>query len=633
MSTVESIPLPDQNRLTERRYVDPPGPVEQKLIGRLVTMYEDGMRHKKKFTKPWRTVYRFYNGEQWGILPEWMSDPCENQVFARIETMVPTLTDNEPRIDINARSFEYQQYADMLHAEVTYLWERLDMNELTPMVVKNMLLFGKGFYYTYWDPDEDEIVTETVDPQNIIPDPDATSVRDARYLIHVTRMSRAEILNLWPEARGKIQRGAMAVPDPEKFKGEVREQVHTNVNANYEYPEDVGGDFSRVVPWVKADLQEGARDDSMVQVLQFWIRDPEVITEPFKDPVTGHIMQDSDGNDIMVEKMKYPNGRLIIMAGDRVLHDGPNPYEHGEFPYVEMNCHSMSGEFWPVSAAQNLVSLQMTLNKLNQTLLDNARFNGNAQWVVDRTSGVKPHMLSARPGLVVEKNTPSSFVERLQAPPMPAYVMQMAEAMRSAIDAVSGIHDVTTGRKPSGITAGVAIESLQEASQTRLRLLVRNVEGAIRRLGKQWIGLMQQFYQDARTVRVTDDMTGQTMFYELTPEMIRAQWEIRVAAGSTLPQSREVRQREAIELGKLGYFDQAEVLRHIDHPGRAAVIRRVMEQRRMEQALMLAAGMQQIPGQGASAPQPPSNVAPAAPQPGPRPQVSTRGNGRFGGNG
>ena len=114
---------------------------------------------------------------------------------------------------------------------------------------------------------------------------------------------------------------------------------------------------------------------------------------------------------------------------------------------------------------------------------------GDGIWIVSKDSGITAEMITAKPGLVVEKNHPAAVVERVPGTPLPNYIPNQGDTIRQALDNVSGIFDVTQGRKPSGITAGVAIEQLQEAAQTRLRLLVRNLEDSIRNLGEQKLAL------------------------------------------------------------------------------------------------------------------------------------------------
>lgn len=605
--------------------IDPPKGSEERLVRACLSMFESAQANRAKFTKLWPTIYNYYMGKHWGIRPSWKSSPVENHIFSKIETMLPILTDNRPKIDVLPRDSQYTEYAELLQQLLDHLWDKNDTDDVLVSACKNMLLYGKGFLYTYWDDEKNDICTESIDPECLYPDPAATSIRDARYLIHVAQMSRTDITTYWPGALGKVQRGSRVVPDPSEFKEGRFNDENSGQTSGYEYPEEVGGAFTRIVPWVKADLSGYGDDDDMVQVLQFWVKDPELVEEPAKDEA-GNILSFPDGKPILLAKRKYPGGRHIVMVGNRVVHDEINPFFHGQFPYVEINCHPVPGEFWPVSAAQNLLSPQRMLNKLNGQILDNAKLMGNAQWIVELGSGVTAEKITGQPGLVVQVNR-GYKAERLPGTPLPNFIIQMVDMARASLDNISGVFDVTQGRKPSGITAGVAIEQLQEAAQTRLRLLVRNIENAIRNLGYQQIALAQQFYQEPRTIRIQDDMGGY-QFVELTPQMIQGQWEVVVAAGSTLPRSRESRMKEALDLFDRGIYDAEDVLNWIDHPGKDKVIQKIKMQQSMQAQLD-----QMFPQEAANGS--PSGAGGGAkpfqrtPTTG-RPQVSTRGNGKAG---
>jgi hypothetical protein len=550
-------------------------------VSRLMQMYEEAKNYKKDWTGSWKRSWEFYVGRQWGQRPRWKASPVENYVFSKVETMLPILTDNRPRVNVLPESPEMDEYTEAMQGLFSHWWDQLDMDNVVIQVTKNMLLYGKGFYYSFWDYDEKRICCQSVDPQNIYVDSDATSITDCRYLVHVSRMTKADVLGRWPDSQGLFDYGARTIPDEGDEFGPPSIPEHMGINVGLSY--ETAGQRQGMVSYTKSDLGSVAVDDDMVQVLQFWIRDPSLTVEPLKS-TRGNDFRDKNGDQIMVEKAKYPYGRHIIVAGSRIIHDDENPYVHGRFPYVEQDCHQIPGEFWSISAVQNLISPQMELNKTLGQIIDNKNLMGNNQWVISKAAGIDPKAITGEPGLVLEKN-PGAEVERIDAKPLPNYIIQFAQDRKVAMDDISGVFDVTQGRKPTGITAGVAIESLQEAAQTRLRALVRNLENAIARTGQQWVGLAQQFYDDARVVRVTDHQTGSYNFIELTPEKIRGNWQILVAAGSTLPRSREVRQAQAVELFQLGVFDAEALLEWIDHPGRDRLIARVKEQQAKEQEL------------------------------------------------
>jgi len=169
----------------------------------------------------------------------------------------------------------------------------------------------------------------------------------------------------------------------------------------------------------------------------------------------------------------------------------------------------------------------------------------------------------------------------------------------------------------------VAIEQLQEAGHTRIRLLARHMEDTIADWGRMTLAYHKQFLTEPKVVRVSDPDSGQVQFITITPEMVREEWDVEVVAGSTLPRSRDARQRMAMELFKEGVIDKADVLKYVEFPGAEDVLRRMRQQEQMQTAMALAGVGQQDQGGGGGGP------APAGPPPGRRPQVSGRGGGFF----
>ncbi len=102
--------------------------------------------------------------------------------------------------------------------------------------------------------------------------------------------------------------------------------------------------------------------------------------------------------------------------------------------------------------------------------------------------------------------------------------------------------------------------------------------------------------------------------------MIKGQWDLDVVAGSTLPRSRDARQRTAVELYKLKLFDKEQALRWMELPGTEKLLLRLKEEEQRRTELLLEGVDLEGGGGGAGG-------GPGGPPPLRRPQVSTRGGG------
>ncbi len=616
--------------------VDANTEAEKALVKTVLSLHEDASKYKDERTGPWREVYEFVRGRHWKARPGWRASPRSNLVFSKLQFQLAQLTDNRPVSNLMPRFPQFKEYADSVQVYYDYEWDRDDVDTTVEDVTVYKLMWSVGFYHTYWDSVNKKPHTEAVDPHRIFTDRRATDVENARFLIRTAQMSRGEIEQRWPKARRKrqfIRPGVAIVDEPEK-----RDPGDITSGRSYKGL----GATAQVTELVPRSYEMQTSDSPEIQVLDCWIRDSSVAESylemdstdpeyPGKVPVT-----DSEGNAVRSFEPIYPSGRHIVIAGGAVVHDAPNEYDHGEFPYVAQFCHRVPGELWCISFLENLIEPQRMVNKMYGILMESAALSANAQWRYPRGSLDDAAVLTGEQGMRFEYNAQPGIAppERLPGLPAPAFLIHVLEMARRDMDDISGSHDVSEGRKPSGITAGVAIESLQEAGQTRIRPLVRHLEKAVKKVSEQRFALMQQFMDEAKTIRITDDETGQEKYLQVTPEMIRGQFEVEVVPGSSLPKNRDARFRQALGLKKEGVFDEQAVLEYTDHPYAHKILKRLADRRKKAMEIALQTNMQpsQIdPGAfanavGGEAPQGPPVEGP---EPMRKPQVDGRGGGFY----
>jgi hypothetical protein len=557
-------------------------PDENKLVSRLLSYYQAADDYKKKWTGPWEMVFRFVMADQYGDMPEWRAAPVHNYVGSKLNYLTSALTNNRPKIHILPRDPAFAPYAEARQKSIDQKWQRLRMDTVLKMVTKNACMYSKGFYYVYWDVDENEIQVVSVDPQNIWADPFATTTDDARYIIHKAVLPLAEAEMKWPGCVGKVQAGTWTVEDgtfdfKDRYTGEGTGDAIPHYVRYLNDDNTMGG----VAPSItSADGHDP--DDEMIQVLQFWIRDPT------KEEVPSAVEPDK-----IYCRPKYPGGRLIVICGNRIIHDQPNPYLHGKFPYVDQSYFQMPGEFWGKGPLQDLLSPQMEYNKTLGAIMDIRNLMGNPQWLVPTVCQVKKK-LTGEAGLIInyQFGPNGEKPEKVPGSDVPASTIHLLDHLIQQIDTLSGSPDVTQGRKPTGIQAGVAIESLMEAANVLHSDPVGNLETAITRVGEQMLALEQQYYTAPKAVRIFDPMTGAFAFQVLTPEMIAGQWDVEVATGSTLPRSREARQNEAIAYFQAGLIGPRAALNHTEFDDKEGAL---MELGQMQSMAAQAAG---APGEG-----------------------------------
>ena len=560
------------------------GETQAKLAEQVLHAYKEAKAYRSTYDRQWDRWYRLYSGQHWdGPRPEWRSTPVVNFIFSTIETILPIMTDNNPQINVVPKNSASGPTASIMGTIMEKLWVDNDMDIKLPETIKNALKYGTGIQKVWWNSKLADglgnVAVSVVDPRHFYPSPGAKSVEDAAYVVFAANVPLDTVLRDFPEAKGKIKGGiwdeALTVT-----KNIVTQQASGNTPlgpTSNTAGTDVTNNAGRL------DGKDGVMDRvKLCTFVEWWHRD------------------DSDQTWV------------TIMANGILLKHDKNPFSHNKFPFVRYVDYQIPSMFWGMGEIQQLEKLQENINQRRAQITDILRLTANPPFVADADSGVNPKAMTNRPAVIIYKNR-GSEVRWLTPPQLPAALFELQDLDKKDFDAISGVLDVTQGRRPVGIEAASAISELQEAAQTRIRFKVRLMEAALRQLGKLMLSLVQQFYTEERTVRVQGRQTGQAEFVtinqaQLDPatqeetkinDVTVGEYDIEIGVGSTLPVNKTRRADQMIELYQLGVVDRRAVLENVGLPPEEfeQIIARMEQQEQAE--MMMAQGMPPEGGGGA----------------------------------
>jgi len=235
-----------------------------------------------------------------------------------IEEAVSLAVESLPRPKVENRGQHDEQFAAMLNQAMDQEMEANAFDShVIPKVVYHMKLFALGVIQCTWDMDMPQLfgekpgrnVLRCQDPRNFNFDPFATGYRreDGRYLIVDRVMDLSLLRAKYPDKKIKPEDN-FSKPKSDKYN-EVQEMLDME---NREY-------------------QLGSRDRVMVKEL--WLNSEERIKRRARHE-DGSYKKDVTGAPVYEVVKKYPHGRLIIVANKTLLCDMPNPYAHGQYPYI-----------------------------------------------------------------------------------------------------------------------------------------------------------------------------------------------------------------------------------------------------------------------------------------------------------
>lgn len=596
---------------------------ERRAIKLVNQLLDKAKRHRKLHDQKWLDYYKFFRGKQWKeTRPSYRHSEVINMVWQNIQSTVPILTDSRPRIQFIPQDPSQAELAQILNDVSESDWEANNWLQVLTEIIYDAHIYGTGLGLMDFDPKAlyglGNICFESWDPFYSYPDPIAQNINDRRmrYFLYAEPVDVDVLKRDYPDKADFIKPDVGELPNANKFQ---LDQVR------YKSPVD-----SRTILEGESAYDFSSQDQCL-KVTLYLIKSDEVVEEEKQsselDPVTKEPKKE------FIQKLKYPKGRKICIAGGILLDDKPLEFEDGKVPCAKLINYTLPREFWGESEIAQLEGPQKIFNRLVSFALDVLTLMGNPVWVVDTASGVDTDNLFNRPGLIIEKE-PGSEVRREEGVSLQPYVLQLIDRMKAWFDDISGSNEVSRGIKPEAVDSGVAIQSLQDANQTRLRQKTRNIDAFLQDIGSMYLSRVFQFYSAPRIIRIShkpdaqkyfkfhienqldeqgnpllddagnpvrkakitpfsQDVNGNMVLGETKEIAIQGEFDVRVATGSSLPFAKQEKSNLSISLFRLKAIDRRELLKNVDYPNWELVADR-MDQ--ADQAAQQGAMMAQAQG-------------------------------------
>jgi len=303
--------------------------------------------------------------------------------------------------------------------------------------------------------------TNHVSVWNFYPDPVASSMDDAEYVIERHKMSRNQLRAL---------------------KGRpyfIDEAIENAI--------DSGPDYVRKHWEMKMEDDDTAPSDTeRWQVLEFWgYVDTDILEE------NGiNIPADMKELDELSANLWVVNGKVIRC----VL----NPFKPARIPYYAVPYEHNPYSFFGVGIAENMDDTQTLMNGFMRMAVDNAVLSGNLLIEIDETNLVPGQDMSVYPGKVFRRQggAPGQAIFGTKFPNVAGENMQLFDKARVLADESTGFPSFAhgqTGVSGVGRTAS-GISMLMSAANGSIRTVVKNVDDyLLAPIGRAFFAFNMQF--------------------------------------------------------------------------------------------------------------------------------------------
>lgn len=570
---------------------------EASLLRSVYAELKEGVKDRERHDKAWDSFIAYAAGKHWDS--DWSagrSRPSINLCSKIIKSTTPLLVDRRPQMEVLPVASEHTIIADILNAGLQFImYKRQFLRKLARALVTSQTV-GTVFLEPIYDKDDKEIDIRIVMPWDVVVQ-GAEDIQDCSLVAIRRRLPLDRIRRLYPN-------------------GDKVESDHDQVNASSLPKMVFGTGAGQPVTFTTGDRTEtyssGRKryDEPSKNMAWIWeVYRREESTHLEKQKV---VNASGEIEEIDAEVLDYPGGwRLIILSGNVVLSDTKLPYKHLQVPLIKISNYDIPGEFWGESDLQNVIQPNKVLNVVLGQIVDSLRLGNNPPLLVPVGSGLNINNWVNWPGMVAQFNPSGGAPHWMEPVRLSPETFKVLDLCMQYIYEVSGMSEISEGGVPFAGASGELVAQLREAAMTRIRLKVQNMESALSQLGKQLVGLMQQFWTGHKILRVSGllpeeklmslpgivlDREGHPAFVPINErqgkgtEMIKVNdisqgdYEVRVVTGSTLAKSHRQMLSDTIALMQAGVYTPEDVAEVLDDPRKDKIKARMAQQAQMQMA-------------------------------------------------
>ena len=461
---------------------------------------------------------QFFRGQQWRPADKARLEEVRRPAMT-VNKILPTLLTvcgeqiyNRAEISFRPRGAPNEEVSTALTKVFKQIADNNQLDWRRSEMFADGAITSRGFLdvrMDYGDSVSGEVRISTVNPKNVVIDPDAEDYDpDTWSDVMVSKWVTADdIALLYNPADAEILRardpaGMLYGVDAIDVQRDRFGRDHLPVL--YSDNRDLGA----VLRNVRIIDRQHRRLDRQQHFVDRQTGDTRPIPEDFeRDRIAWFVQQFGLGvTTRLVRRIRWTS-----VAGDVVLHDQWSPYEHLTIvPYFPVFRHGHT-----VGFVENLTGPQEILNKVLSQELHVVNTTANSGYKVK--SGALANMTveeleqkGAQTGIVIEvTGDPDKDVQKIQPNVVPQGLERISYKAEESIKTISGINDSMLGMDREDV-AGKAIERKKQSGATGLAKPMDNLTRTDTLLARHILSLVQNFYTQQRILTITrDSATGE----------------------------------------------------------------------------------------------------------------------------
>lgn len=468
---------------------------EQKFYEEIVSSVESEFKKRQTerfdLERQWELNMNFLNGNQYCKIDRkgeivdtdkdfyWQNMEVFNHVAPIIESRIAKFNKIEPKIAVRSKTDDDKDVDNAFVAEQLIL-SAFEKSSILDVVKKSTLwseTCGTGFYKIIWNNAggnkvgvldgkevfEGEVEILSVSPFEIFPDNlYVENIEDLQSIIH----ARAMPVSLIKEKYGI----SIAGEDVDVYG------LYYNDSKNRAMLKEVG---------------KGV------------VKNSAIVIEKYEKPSS-----------------EFPNGRLITVAGGKLLYYGELPYykkeeNHYYYPFVKQESVHVAGSFFGSSVIERLIPIQRAYNAVKNRKHEFLnRLSMGIMTVEDGSVDVDDLAEEGlSPGKILVYRQGSNKPEMMDDITMPSEFNDEEEKLLTEFVAISGVSDVTQSKSNTKLSSATALQLWIEQDNERLLPFAERIRSAYLEIARQTLALYTEFLTGIRVIKYKDNFDKTKICY------------------------------------------------------------------------------------------------------------------------
>ncbi len=406
---------------------------------------------------------------------------------------------------------------ELTETDKRYFWQEREVyNHIAPLIETRLAKFARVNCAVTVRPSSND-------------DADVNTARLSTKIIEATQQDNGFVklfgdANYWAELTGTAFYKVIW-DESERADGSIAGGVRIAVCPPYEiYPDSLSAqdmDACRSIIHAKAYPVAVIRDlwGTEVEAEDVSVLNSDVDGESLKHGYGARVSKEiKSDHAIVIERYELPdsvrkNGRLVIVAGNKVLYDGELPYVNAAegkrgYPFVRQVALEQPASFYGRSIIERLIPVQRAYNAVKNRKHEFMNRLSAGVLAVEEGS-VDTEQLEEEglaPGKVVIYRQGSNPPVVMSAGTVPGEFRDEEDRLLSEFQSISGISNLlnVSGATLSAIS-GYALSLLLEQDYSRLSVTTESIRAAVKEVCRKILRLYKQFVDSERLIRISGD--------------------------------------------------------------------------------------------------------------------------------